>query len=342
MKGLKRLAVVISLLFLVGCSEKVEVKQSRTEFLMNTVANISIYDSKDEEIMGRAYDRLFQVENTMSKTISKSEISEINRNAGIKGTKVSEATYDIIEKSLEYAKITEGSFDPTIGPLVNLWQIVDGEENRNWIPSENDIEEAKGHVDYEKLRLENGLVFLEDKDMELDLGGIAKGYGADEARRVLLEAGVKSALVDLGGNIYAVGEKTNKEAWSVGIKDPDGSGTDYLGIIKVKDKSIVTSGGYERFFKIGDKVYHHIIDPRTGYPSKSNIKSVSIISDSSTEGDALATSLYIMGLEKSKELIKNFDLGVIIVTEDKEVYVSKNISEDFKLTAKNYKLKTLD
>jgi len=337
MKGLKQIIVAGMLLFLTGCSEPKKV-DTREEFLMNTIFKIQIYNNNDKEVMDKVYKRLFEIERAMSKTIATSEISKINENAGQDYVDISEDTYEVIERALKFANVTEGSFDPTIGPLVDLWKITESEENRTWLPTDEEIKKVIDLVDYKKVDLKDGEAYLSQAGMKLDLGGIAKGYGADEARRILKEEGVNSALIDLGGNIYAVGEKPDGSSWRIGIKNPDEEGNDYLGIVSVKDKSVVTSGGYERYFKLNGKVYHHIINPKTGYPANNGIRSVSIISDSSTDGDALATAVYIMGLERAKDLIKNFtDVGFIILTDDNHIYISKNLEGNFQ--TKNEKLK---
>ncbi len=327
---------------LAGCGKSKTPVQSETSFLMDTVATISIYDKKDKDIINQAFKRTTEVEDLMSKTIAKSDISNINKNAGEKGVKVSEETYNIIKKALEIAEKTDGAFDPSIGPLVELWNIKETED-RNWIPTEEEIEAAKTLVNYKDVELSNGEVKLLKKGMKLDLGGIAKGYGADEVRKVLEANKVESAIIDLGGNIFAMGSKYNDEPWNIGIKNPDSSESDYIGIVGVEDKTVVTSGGYERYFKIGDEIYHHIIEPETGYPAKSEFKSVTIVGDNSMLADALSTSIYILGLEKGKELISSIkDVDVIFLTTDDIVYVSKGLKDNFVLKNEKLQLKELD
>ncbi len=341
MKKFKHFILIVTLLFLVGCSRKEKI-QTREEFLMNTISKIQLYDTSDTEVLDRVYQRLFDIEKTMSKTIPTSDISRINKNAGQDYVRVNKDTYEVIERAFDFAQLTEGSFDPTIGPLVDLWKITESEDSRTWLPDDDEIKRMASLVDYREVDLKNGEVYLRKPNMKLDLGGIAKGYGADEARRIIREQGVESALVDLGGNIYAVGEKPNGDAWKIGIKNPDAGPNDYLGIVSVKDRSVVTSGGYERYFEVGGKVYHHIINPKTGYPATSGIKSVSIISTSSTDGDTLATAVYVMGLDRAKDLIRDLpDIGFILLTDDNVLYISRNLEDKFELKDKNIKLRII-
>ena len=185
-------------------------------------------------------------------------------------------------------------------------------------------------------------MFLEEKDMKLDLGAIAKGYAADKVRDIFMENGISSAIIDLGGNIYLLGEKDKDEPWNIGIQDPLDENA-YLAIINLKDKTIVTSGDYERYFEIGEKRYHHIIDPYTGSPSENDLLSVSIIGDNSMLADALSTTIFVLGQEEGIKFMKeNYsDYQYVLVNRDKEVLI-KNIDEDsFKLTNDEYKLRIL-
>ena len=331
---MKRFGYLVFLLMLPALLLGCEKNASRQDFLMDTMAEISIYDSNNKEIVDRAFDRLYEIEKRMSKTISASDVSKINRQAGRDWLEPSQESYELIERALEFAELTEGAFDPTIGPLVDLWQIKE-DHTREDIPSPEDIKGARDLVNYRELVLRDGAVMLKREGMGLDLGGIAKGYGADEAKKVLLEAGVNSALIDLGGNIYALGEKTNGEAWKIGIQNPslEADSNRPIGVVSVRDKSIVTSGGYERFFKLGDRVYHHILDSRTGYPAESPFLSVTIVSDSSRDGDALATAFYVLGLEKTKEILRQLE-GIDVIIQDKSgrIYISQGLENSFKAT----------
>lgn len=330
-------------LFLSGCVEKkTNEPLSRTEYLMDTVITIKIYDKKDEKILDLAFDRLKEIENRMSNTISDSDISIVNQNAGINPVAVHDDVYYVLERAKHFAEISNGAYDPTIGPLVDLWGISHkSKEGSNEIPSDSEIKKSREKVDYKKLDLlEGNQVFLKEKGMKLDLGGIAKGFAADDVKKIMIDNGVNSAILDLGGNVYAVGEKNAGEYWNIGVQNPFSTQGDNLGILKVKDSSIVTSGDYERYFEVNGKRYHHIIDSKTGYPAENELTGVSIISKKSIDGDALSTTLFVLGIKDGTKLLKQLeDVDAIFITKSGEVYISKELHKSFELANKNLKLK---
>lgn len=314
---------------------------SRTEFLMDTIITLKIFDKQDEKILNLAVDRLKEIENRMSITIDDSDVSIINKNAGIEPVQVHDDVYYVIKKAKYYATISNGAYDPTIGPLARLWNVTGSEEReRDSIPTEEQILEKKSLVDYNDLELmEDNKVYLKRKGMQLDLGGIVKGYAADEVKRIFLENGVKSAIINLGGNIYALGEKADESPWNIGVTNPFQSDGSYMGVLKAKDKSIVTSGDYERYFEYNGKRYHHILDYRTGYPTDNELTSVSIISDYSIDGDALSTTLFVLGVEDGLKLLEDLEgIEVIFVTKDKKVIVTDGIKDQFDILDEEFKI----
>jgi len=329
--------------FLGGCKKEEDKEPlSKTEFMMDTVMTIKLYDKKDEVILDKSFDRIREIEDKMSITIEDSDVSKINKNAGKNPVKVDDEVYEILTRAKYFAELTDGAYEPTIGPLVDLWNIRnEGKNNKHDIPSKEDIEKALNKVDYKKLELlEDNKVFLKEEGMKLDLGGIAKGYAADEIKKILKENGVNSAIVDLGGNIYAVGSKGQDEYWKIGIQNPQEQRGSYVGIIEVKDSSVVTSGDYERYFEVNGKRYHHIIDSKTGYPSDNELSAISIIAKSSTDSDALSTALFVLGREKSKEVLKELeDIEVLYVTKSDNIYISPGIKDRFDLNNNNFDLK---
>lgn len=324
------MALIIMALALVGCSGKSQ-ELEETKFYMNTVMAVKF--TGKQATMDKAFERIARVESLMSSKIEDSEISRVNANAGIKPVKVSDETYFVLEKSLEYAENSKGKYDPTIGPLLDVWDIMGDYENRNWIPEDQDIENAKALVNYKKLILmDNNEVFLEDKGMKIDLGSIAKGYAADVAREALKEDKVKFGLINLGGDVYAYGEKMDKSPWRIGLQDPLEMTGSPLGIIKIKNKSVVTSGDYERFFEIDGERYHHILDIDKGRPSSNELMSATVISDESIDGDAISTSLFIMGVEEGLKYVESIKgVDAIFVTKDKKVITSSKDNWEFEL-----------
>lgn len=325
--------ILILILLITGCTvgNKNSDPISKTEFLMDTVMTIRIFGKSDEKIIDSAFNRVREIEEKMSSTIESSEVSLINRSAGIEPVKVSEETYYVLKEAKRYAELSNGAYEPTVGPLVDLWDIKGEEMERDSLPSKVDIEDKKALVDFNKLELlDQNKVFLKEKNMKITLGGIVKGYAADEVKKVLLENGVNTAIIDLGGNVIAQGAKEDGNSWIIGIQNPFEITGKHIATVEVKDKSIVTSGYYERYFKYNDKIYHHILDRETGYPAENEIAGVSIISDKSIDGDALSTTLFVLGLEKGKELINSFDkIEAIFITKNREIYISKNLEDVF-------------
>ena len=326
----------------IGC-EKTNNKESltRTEFLMDTVITLKIFDKQDKKILDQAINRLKEIETRMSATIDTSDISLINKNAGIEPVKVNEDVYNVIERAKYFAEITNGAYEPTIGPLVELWNITgDNKEERKSLPEESQILEKKTLVDYHDLELmDDGFVFLNRKGMKLDLGGIVKGYAADEVKRIFIENGVNSAIIDLGGNVYALGEKKSGEPWRIGVQNPFDVTGSYIGIINIKDKSIVTSGDYERFFIYQGEKYHHIIDAKIGYPSENEVAGISVISEKSIDGDALSTALFVLGVEEGTKLINQLEgVDAIFITKKDEVIIQEKLIDIFELKNKDLNL----
>jgi len=303
---------------------------------MGTIIQLKVYGKNADKATAKALERISDIENKMSVNIETSEISKLNSKAGISGEKLSADTYSVIEKSVQYSKLTEGALDATIEPIVKLWGIGTDKER---VPLKNEIQDKLKLVDYKDILLDkkNSTVQLRKAGQAIDLGAIAKGYTADEIKKVLLDNKISSALINLGGNVFAMGSKLDGADWNIGIQNPLDTRGKYLGTISVADKSMVTSGNYERFFIVDGKRYHHIFDPKTGYPSQTGVISTTIISDKSIDGDALSTSTYIMGLEKGLKLIEAIKgVDAIFITEDKKVYVTKGLKGSFNLTNKEF------
>lgn len=330
-------------IFLTACGSKNTQKTSnplsRTEFLLGTVVKVSLYDHGSEELLDLSMNKLRELENTLSINKTGTLIDEINAQAGLSPVKVDEATYQVIEKGLEYSQLTNGAFDITIGPVVKLWNIGFPEAR---VPSDEEIKETLPRVGFDKVILNpnDSTVYLTEKGMSLDLGGIGKGFAADEVATLLKEHGVKHAIIDLGGNLYTLGDKPGDQLWSIGVQDPFNPRGKIIGRLKVANKSIVTSGIYERYLEDeeGNK-YHHILDPKTGYPYENQIAGVTIISDFSTDGDALSTAVFAMGVEEGLEFVESLGgVDAIFITLDSKVYTTTGVKESFTLTNEAFKL----
>ncbi len=197
------------------------------------------------------------------------------------------------------------------------------------IPDESTIDNLISRVNYKSINISNNTVSTPEY-IKLDLGGIAKGYASDEIVKIIKENDITSAIISLGGNIAAIGNKTDGQPWSVAIQDPFNSDK-YIGAVYVSDKAIVTSGSYQRYFTSNGNIYHHIIDPNTGYPVNNNLASVSVISDSGMKADVLSTSLFVMGMEKAIEYQKKYkDFEVVFITNENEIYITSGLQNNFK------------
>ncbi|MBI9100152.1 MAG: FAD:protein FMN transferase [Spirochaetaceae bacterium] len=340
---MKKIFILLLLpILLYSCTrEKFEAK-SENRFLMGTVCILTLYNGESREIFEGAFEIIEKEDLLMSLQKGNSELSMINRKAGIEAVTVSEDTYQVVETSIYYSRMTDGAFDPTIAPLVELWGI--GADFSGRVPSLESINSMKALTDYRKVEFSGtNTLYLLEKGMKIDLGGIAKGYIADKVKEYLLIQGVERAIINLGGNIIVMGSKPDLQPWKIGIQDPFDTRGNHIGIAEVQDKTIVTSGIYERFFYEDGKRYHHILDPVTGYPVENDLASVTIISDKSIDADALSTSLFVLGVEKGLNLINMMDDSeAVFVTKDKKVLYSSGADEVFSLYHKDYSLITPD
>lgn len=319
------LALVITLL--PGCGKNSTGNEPRlyTHFCFDTVCQITIYSTASEnesDIMNDCFEMCDKYDKLFNKHNKESEVYKINSNqSGF--VEVSGETLEIIKDSKYYSTLSMGAFDITISPIVDLWDI----NNNPHIPDKKNIEGALKYINYKDILFNDDKVKLSHKQQGIDLGGIAKGYVADKIKDFLKKQKISSAIINLGGNILTIGENNNKD-FTIGIKKPFGeSDTDYSATIKITDKSVVTSGIYERYFKKNDKIYHHILNPETGYPAQNNLYSVTIISDKSEAGDALSTAVFVLGLDEGLSIINSLDnIYAVFITKDYKIHLSDGLS----------------
>lgn len=320
------IVLTFCLLFLSGCTNNSSTEKSisKSGIFFDTLISIKIWGTNDSSILDDCFQLCDEYENKFSRTISDSEISKINHSGGAP-IEVSDETIELIQKGLDYGKLSNGAFDITIAPLSNLW---DFKNNAGIIPSETLIQEAKSHVNYKNVVVNGNTVQLLDPKTALDLGGIAKGYIADRVKEFLIKNDIEHAMINLGGNVLTIGEKPNGTPFHIGIQKPFAEQNTTIASIPVNDQSIVSSGVYERYFKKDGKIYHHLLDPFTGYPKENNLLSVTILSDSSADGDALSTTCFTLGLEKGMELINQLDnVEAVFVTNDYRLHCSEKIND---------------
>jgi thiamine biosynthesis lipoprotein len=305
----------------------------KTQTALNTVCTIQLFEYGTEKIYTKIFDRLDEIEKRLSVTISSSEIAHINKAAGDFPVKVSADTFFLIEASLSFAEQSRSAFNPAMGPLVSLWNITGFNPLEDSLPLPEQVSKALQKTDYSKIILNKDAetVFLQEEGMALDLGGIAKGWAADELVKILSDNKIPYAIINLGGNIYAYGSKDTGEAWNIGIKNPFDSNAPPVIRIETYSASIVTSGVYERFFMKDGIMYHHILDSVTGYSVQNGLVSVTIVDPSSMAADALSTLVFALGREKGLEYMNGKKIKGILITKDYEVYASDVLRDSIEI-----------
>lgn len=321
-----------------GCTGKPKpVRQ--TELALGTVCSISLFDSSKQALLPEAFSLIAKYENSISKNIPDSEISMLNRNAGSVPVVLSPPVFQLLTIAQKYSILSEGMFDVTIDPVVELWGI--GTDHAA-VPERDKLEKAVSRVDYRKVVLDSakGSAFLPEPGLAVDLGGIAKGFIADRVKDFLVSGGASGGIIDLGGNIMAFGKKPDGSSFRIGIQDPFGGRGSAIGVLTMAGGSVVTSGIYERFFEQDGKKYHHIFDVRTGFPVDNGLAGVSIVTQESAAGDALSTAVFALGLEKGLALVeKTGGVEAVFITKDKEVYISSGLKDCFDLTDRNFTMR---
>lgn len=280
-------------------------------FALDTYISLKINtDGNGDDILNECKNEIYRLEKLLSHTIADSDISKINKNAGNgEFVTVSKETVEVIESAKDIYENSDGALDITLAPVINLWDITS--ENPS-VPQNDDISACLSLIGTDGIIIDKAIngVRLENIGQGINLGAIAKGYISDKIVAVLKKHNVGSAILNLGGNTVTIGTKPNSKPWLVGIKSPDNS-EKLLTTLKIQDKCVVTSGDYERYFIDNGIRYHHIIDPKTGYPSNSGIRSVTIIADNCTVADGLSTACFILGIEKSRSLLDKYGCSAI-------------------------------
>ncbi len=326
-RQMKMFLILVGILLLGCCSALILRPKNRepiqrTDFLLNTFVSVTLYDSGDEETLEQCMALCREYENRFSKTITTSEIYRLNhREPGETTFTLTKDTADLIREGLHYSEVSDGAYDLTIEPLSSLWNFTDG---KKVIPPENQIREAAGRVGWENLRLEGDTLTFLSPDTTLDLGSIAKGFIADRLKEYLVGKGVKSAIINLGGNVLCIGGLPQGRPFRIGLQKPFEDRNEIIANLDINDLSVVSSGVYERCFTVDGKNYHHLLNPKTGYPYENGLIAVTIVSPRSVDGDALSTTCFSLGLEKGMELVDSLD-GIygFFITDDYEIHYSE-------------------
>lgn len=319
------LAAIVAVALLSGLSGCSALSKKRdltySDTLFDTVIKVEILDYSDEEVIKGCEDICKKYDAMFSKTNENSEISKINQAAG-QPVEVSDDMITIIKKGLYYSRLSQGAFDITIGSVSNLW---DFKSEEPVIPAADAVAAAKNHVNFQNIILKNNTVTLTDPNTQLDVGAIAKGYIADRLKDYLKENGVKHAVINLGGNVLTLGTKADGSDYNIAIQKPFNKSGEAIASVKISDKSVVTTGNYQRYFEKDGKIYHHVLDPKTGMPCETDLYSVSIITVSSLTADALSTVCFLKGYQEALALVNQLNnVDAVFVTSDNKVHYSAN------------------
>lgn len=340
MKSSKILTVLLIVMFgMTACSapkssDADQIEHTESFFAMDTYMTFTAYGENADVALADAQAKITELEQHWSVTDKDSDIYAVNHSGG-QPTEVNQETAELLRYTLSMAEKTSGTLDPTIFPVLSAWGFTTETQQ---VPQQDEIARLLKTVDYRKVNVNETSVQI-GADMMLDLGAVGKGYAGDFAAEILREQGVTSALLDIGGNIQAVGTKPDGSDWRLGLRDPFSGGT--LGILQVSDSAVVTSGNYERYFTDeAGKRYGHIINPATGYPAESGLESVMIIAKEGKLCDALSTAIFVMGKEKATDYWKqNPGFEMILITENGEIYITEELENSFSLDDSHSEMK---
>lgn len=332
---MKKLLLLILPVFLFTCQPGEDLSVSHSGFALDTSIRMKIYGTSQEGILQDSMKEIQRLEALLSVHHSGSEIGLINQYAGNGDwVDIEPETAELLLAGLDYYRLSEKKLNIAAGPLIDLWGIKPPEGH---LPESEELTEVLPMLDLNQLQLEEHRARLVQEYMKINLGALAKGYIADQIKEDLQNRGIHSGILNLGGNILLIGSKPGDQPFRIGIQDPLSTRGENLGVVEIRDKSLVTSGDYERFF-IGPegKRYHHILDPDTGFPADKGLHQVTLITATSLQGDALSTTLFLLGLEKGLELAESLDqVEAVFVTNEKEVYMTSGMKAFFSFTGQD-------
>lgn len=314
-----------------GCKDNDVEPVTQDNYFLDTTCSVSVYqidggldEDKAKAAITKAYDRCRELDKKLSNKTDTSDVAKINNAKGAWVT-VGDDAAKVIKEGLRYGKLSDGMFDITIGRVTDLW---DFHADKPKLPEDSKLQEALQHVDYRKVEVDGNRVRLLDSEAKLDLGGIAKGYVGDEMRKVLKREGVTSAVINLGGNIVTIGTKPNGEDYTIGIEKPFSDRQEIIGKTHIGEGTVVTSGIYERQFKLKGKRYHHVLSPKTGYPVDTDLEAVTLVTtdNSSMDADAMSTICLMKGVKGAKAFIKTQKgIKAAFYADDNSVSTTKNM-----------------
>ena len=304
-------------LALTACGARSAEPIQKTNLMLDTVVTIALYDWDDTATLDLAFDEIARLEALLSVEQEGSDLDRLAKAAGQEWVTIAPETEEVLRKAKEYAQLSGGLFDVTSGPLIALWGIHDGQGH---YPTQEELAQVLPLIDDDDLLVESGRAYLAREGMVANLGAIAKGYIADRVKALLVEQGVEHAVLDLGRNILLIGGKSDGTDFRIGVQDPNAEEGALIAKVAASDKSLVTSGVYERKFTYEGKTYHHILDPTTGFPVENDVASVTILSDQSVDGDALSTTCLLLGQERGLALIEQLpDTEALFVDKEGQI-----------------------
>ncbi|MBW3521672.1 FAD:protein FMN transferase [Chryseobacterium sp. NKUCC03_KSP] len=323
MKSLKN----FSYLFLILSSSSIfaQIERSRVVTLMGSKFEITLVDKDSlsaEKNIDRSIDEIQRIENLISEWKPETQISEVNRNAGIKPVKVDPEVFALTEKGIYFSKLTDGAFDISIVAMDKIWKF---DDSMNELPSEESIKNSVKNVGYQNIILDktNSTIFLKNKGMKIGFGSIGKGYAADKTRELMKILGVKAGIINASGDISAWGNQPDGKPWAIGINDPF-KDDKIAAILYLKENAVTTSGSYEKYAEIHGKRYSHIMDPKTGYPS-TGLTSVTVVGPNATMANGFSTSIMVLGKKGGLKLIKKFpEYQYLLITDTGKIIKNLN------------------
>ncbi|MGN0463089.1 MAG: FAD:protein FMN transferase [Acutalibacteraceae bacterium] len=330
--GIMLLAVAVFVMIVLDLTKEQFKQSTKSTVAMGTVVTEKLYGKKtDESVFDDIEKTITELENEISWRISGSAVDTLNKSGAVV---CSDRLKNALSLCGEVYASSGGAFDVTVGKVTSLWKI--GEEDAA-VPDEKALKKALSFVDGGKLKI-NGSSATVAEGQFVDLGSVGKGLACDEIRKTLEEKDIYGAVVSVGGSVLLYGKNPTSDSWSVAVRDPRGDSSSYMGTLSLKSGVVSTSGDYERVLTVGDRKYHHILDPKTGYPADSGLISVTVVCDSGILSDALSTAAFVKGLKGGAELLESFGAEGVFIDKDKKVYVTDGLSDKFTLNGDGYEL----
>jgi len=341
---MKHPLLLLIFLTLLSCQPEAEKSATLNGFALDTSIRLKIYGTSDERLLQDSMKEIQRLEAVLSVHHKDSDIDRLSRNAGNgEWVDLQPESLELLQAGLYYYRLSENKLNIAAGPLIDLWGI---DPPQGHIATSDELKRVLPFLDLRQLEFNENQARLNMEGMNINLGAVAKGYIADQIKEDLKNKGIESGILNLGGNILLIGSKPGDQPFRIGIQDPLSTRGENLGVMEIRDKSLVTSGDYERYF-IGEdgKRYHHILDPSTGFPADSGLHQVTLVTDTSLQGDALSTTLFLLGLEKGFALAQSLEnVEAVFVTTDKEVFITPGMDAFFSFNGQDrgYILKEAD